>query len=528
MSEFNLLKPYNDLPLPPPKAAIEIGHIEKYENIKYKIINSGEFHNDQITALFCLINDYSSATTLGYFWLGNFKSSLEEIVCRIINMDKQSVASWIVSLINEISSRFFKKDYNRSMDSNDIPQKSLEILFKTIICSETFIDLKNNFRIKDYHPPFFIYIFLLISTIKKINDVSLLEASVKNIDEAAAVKKCPEEDKEIFKSWFIIRLLINSENIAWETKNYLFWHWKDNPYFNFFDIDNFDTFETIYRFQMIDDIKSLKIYNFIDLLNAIRAELSHDQNEKAVFMKNIFKKVKSQSDQCFKNIFEIINNPDAEGYIATDNFLAYSHSDKFIFNNAFIANIYYVNAIVRNLIPLTAKITEKQKAEEFFHLCFFLEAFGDKYEITKIKKTESPTKKTESPDFILKSKNGDIGLELVSIEPEDEFIPQSRLSSLNEAKWIDPEMTDFKEQLKNRIDKKLKKCDEYKKKTNHGRLWLYIHSAVLGETGTIYPLFRHDIPKNNLNDFSNEIKQKQLNQDNHFDKIFINDKEFSI
>ena len=97
---------------------------------------------------------------------------------------------------------------------------------------------------------------------------------------------------------------------------------------------------------------------------------------------------------------------------------------------------------------------------------------------------------------------------------------------MNEAKWIDPEMTDFKEQLKNRIDKKLKKCDEYKKKTNHGRLWLYIHSAVLGETGTIYPLFRHDIPKNNLNDFSNEIKQ--LNQDNYFDKIFINDKEFSI
>ncbi len=236
-------------------------------------------------------------------------------------------------------------------------------------------------------------------------------------------------------------------------------------------------------------------------------------------MKNIFKKVKSQSDQCFKNIFEIINNPDADGYIATDNFLDYSHSDKFIFNNAFIANIYYVNAIVKNLISLTAKITEKQNVEEFFHLYFFLEAFGDEYGITKIKKTGSP-------DFILKSKNGDIGLELVSIEPKDEFIPSSRLSSLNEAKWIDPEMTDFKEQLKNKIDKKLKKCHEYKKKTNHGRFWLYIHSTVLGETGTIYPLFRHDIPKNNLNDFSNEIKQ--LNQHNCFDKIFINDKELSI
>lgn len=484
--------------------------MENYNNVKCRILES-KFDSNQAEKLFFLIDNYSD--------MHKCLNSLEEIVDHYIRNCEKSILLWIGLLIDKISYKFFNKDYNKGKDCNAIPRKYIEIPFKAMIGSEKDIAVGSDWGISDDYTPMFIYIFLLVSTIKKIKNIDLLEESLKNINMSATNADCGA-DKEIFINSFTMRLLINSGNIKWEGKKHLFWDWRNNPYLkNCFDINNFNSFEIINRMKLIEDVN---IYNFIDLLNAIKEDLKNDANERKKFEEQVFKELIIQLKKAADVIYKMLNHYDNEGYIATKEiFRSFDLDSDFIVNNIFIGNAHYLNKIIKDIIPIKIDDRKKQDMEEYFHLYFFLKNLREKekYEIIKIKKTESP-------DFVLKAHNGEeIGLELISMEQEDEHKPENRIASLDRAMYVDPYLSDFKKQIEDKIFKKLKKCEEYKKNIGEfNKLWLYIHSAVLGETSNENILFQQDTHKNILIHFKNVIKK--LNQKhNYFDKIYLNNQE---
>jgi len=488
-----------------------IEYIGRYNDVKSRILKS-KFDSKQVEELFSLIDNYSDMPPLllGYTsFEKKFNDSLEEIVDHYIRNCEESILLWIKLLIDKISYKFFNKDYNKDKDCNAIPQKSIGILFKTIIYSEKYV-LKS--KIPDYNAPMFVYIFLLVSTIKKIKNIDLLEESLKNINMSAtsATNADCRADKEIFIKWFTMRLLINSYNIKWKDKKHLFWDWCNNPYLrNFFDIKNFNSFESIYRNELIENIDLLNIYNFIDLLNAIKEDLKNDANERKKFEEQVFKELIIQLKKAADVIYKMLNHYDNEGYIATEDIFVLFDSYKYFI---FFGNADYLNKIVKDIIHMPIDNRKKQDMEEYFHLYFFLKNLREKekYEIIKIKKTESP-------DFVLKAHNGEeIGLELISMEQEDEHKPENRIASLDRVMYVDPYLNDFKKQIEDKISKKLEKCEAYKKNigVSNKKLWLYIHPSVLGETSIKNMLFQQDTHKSILR----ELNQKH---NNCFDEIYL-------
>ena len=135
--------------------------------------------------------------------------------------------------------------------------------------------------------------------------------------------------------------------------------------------------------------------------------------------------------------------------------------------------------------------------------------------------------KTESPDFIIKTKNNEkIGIELIRIESEEEH--EGRADYHSGAIWIDPSGSDLEEQILTKIRKKFKKCKKYdEKRTNRefDKLWLYVHYSIPSKTLTKNIILNHI---NNLAPLIERIRDLARNENNCFNAIVLNNNKILL
>ena len=201
----------------------------RYNKVKEDISSSHtrEIRIDDVNEFFAIIDSDDCADYLRQF--GNFDNSIKGISDFLY---KKFPSRWINLLINKIFDNF-TENISKNYDEN---------LFKRMKEAES-TALSNT---TNHKSSLFIYIFLLISTIKEINNVKFLEKAILSVNK----KNILSEKINIFIFWIIMRILIKSENIQWKDKKYIFWNWKENPYFNFFKKENFNTFELIYQSEI--------------------------------------------------------------------------------------------------------------------------------------------------------------------------------------------------------------------------------------------------------------------------------------
>jgi hypothetical protein len=262
-----------------------------------------------------------------------------------------------------------------------------------------------------------------------------------------------------------MRILINSKKIEWRDKEHIFWNWNKNPDFNFFNKENFNTipFELIFQFEIFSMNIYIFIFNFIELLKSIK-NIKDDRKE--CLRKELLEPIISSLNRDIEESLKIVN----KDYFDF-NELLHLHENLCLS----LANTDFLNRIIQNIIPI--KKEEKKKLEEACYLYDLLDLeFKEKIEI----------KKTESPDFIIKTKNNErIGIELIRIESEKEH--KERTDYYSEMFYIDPSGSDLINQVITKIQEKFKKCNRYNEKRANGefdKLWLYVHSSIPSKTST--------------------------------------------
>ena len=136
-------------------------------------------------------------------------------------------------------------------------------------------------------------------------------------------------------------------------------------------------------------------------------------------------------------------------------------------------------------------------------------------------------KKTESPDFIIKTKNNErIGIELIRIESEKEH--KERTDYYSEMFYIDPSGSDLINQVITKIQEKFKKCNRYNEKRANGefdKLWLYVHSSIPSKTSTKNIILNYT---NNSAPLIERIRDLARDENNCFNAIVWNDNKILL
>jgi len=452
-----------------------------YKRAKKDVLNLNEIKDEPINEFFNVIDNNNCDKYLRNF--SGFENSIKKISDFLY---EKSPLFWTNLLIGKIFDNF----------PINISGGDKENLFKDIKSSESAV-AKDYYRINSYKPSFFICIFQLFTIIDKIKDVKLLEEFISRINE----RNRSSEKIDIFIFWITMRILIKSENIKWRDKEYIFWNWNKNPYFNFFKKENFKTFESIYKFEIFKTNENIYIYNFIELLKSIK---NIDDNGKECLRKKFLEQVISSLNKDIKESLEIVDKV----YFDFDEL---SHLQENLRFN--LANADFLNLIMKNIIPI--KKEEEKKLKEVCSLYELLKDYDYKEEIEIVK--------TESPDFIIETKNNKkIGIELIRIESEEEH--KNRTDYHSGVIWINHTGSDLIEQVITKIKKKFEKCKKYDEKRINGefaKLWLYVHFSISSETFIKNIIFDYK-NKNNTNPLNERIKDLANDANNCFNVVFWN------
>ena len=289
-----------------------------YKKTKEAILNSKVIEDNIINEFFIVIDDF--ADHLRQF--PNFEDSIKEISYFLYEKDS---SWWINLLIDKIFDNFTGK-ISKNYDEN---------LFKRMKKAESTVKYTQLSNTTNNKSSLFIYIFLLISRIKEINDVKLLEEVILKVNR----KNILSDEIDIFIFWMIMRILIKSENIQWKDKEYIFWNWNQNPYFNFFKKENFNSFELIFQSEIFS-MNENYIYNFIELLKSIK-DIKDDRKE--CLRKKFLEQVISSLNRDIEESLEIVN----KDYFYFDE-LPHLHEN--LCCN--LANADFLNRIMQNIIPI--------------------------------------------------------------------------------------------------------------------------------------------------------------------------------
>ena len=457
-----------------------------YKKTKEAILNSKVIEDNIIINEFFIVID-DCADHLRQF--GNFENSIKEISDFLYEKD----SSWWINLLIDKIFDNFTGNISKNYDEN---------LFKTMKKAESTVKYTELSSITNHKSSLFIYIFLLISMINKNNDVKLLEKAASRINE----KNILSDKIDIFIFWMIMRILINSKKIEWRDKEHIFWNWNKNPDFNFFNKENFNTipFELIFQFEIFSMNIYIFIFNFIELLKSIK-NIKDDRKE--CLRKELLEPIISSLNRDIEESLKIVN----KDYFDF-NELLHLHENLCLS----LANTDFLNRIIQNIIPI--KKEEKKKLEEACYLYDLLDLeFKEKIEI----------KKTESPDFIIKTKNNErIGIELIRIESEKEH--KERTDYYSEMFYIDPSGSDLINQVITKIQEKFKKCNRYNEKRANGefdKLWLYVHSSIPSKTSTKNIILNYT---NNSAPLIERIRDLARDENNCFNAIVWNNNKILL
>jgi hypothetical protein len=368
--------------------------------------------------------------------------------------------------------------------------------------------------------------------------VYLLILSAQEIESKTCIEKIASKAKDNFTinpedrfltTWIITETLIGSKKVGWGDKKEFFWKWEENPYFSFFNNE-----KTFVNFEVIDNDKqggvkgeSLDknnpflnhfIYNFLQLLHSFEKKVSDE--EKQLFREKILKNITLYFQNKSQNFLRIIKRPFqfSEIYNWLDEYKRYQ--------NVF-SSFNYLNKLLPGIILIEQKEKERAMIKETIHIYDYLNSFVNSFENDIYDLKASTISKHDPLDFIFETKNDyKIGLELIRYEKEEEFQKRASGVSCLEPRWT-PDIPNthkqFIEQLKDKIRKKILKCEKYneiKQNLNLNELWLYLHPSIISKT-FLDLVILYNLDKDFLEKTKNQIRNLIYNEkDNCFDKIY--------
>jgi len=488
-----------------------------YDNVKSSILKSEKNNIVYNIQDFIKIIDYCD----GKYWdknhigvlpsslfYGNsqFNSSVKELLRFLL---QNYPSEWIDSLLAELLGVFEKIKENNKNNFF----KLFNYIEKLADENRELYDLVkwiNNFASEKFL--FLVYLFIL----------SVQEIESKTCIEKIALKAkgnftINPEDK-FLTTWIITETLIGSKKVGWEDKKEFFWEWDENPYFSLFNDE-----KTFVNFEVIDNIGNSKqggfesldnhfIYNFLQLLHSFEKKASDE--EKQLFREKILKNITLYFQNKSQDFLRIIKRPFqfSEIYNWLDEYKRYQ--------NVF-SSFNYLNKLLPGIIPIEQK--ERAMIEETIHIYDFVNSFeNDIYDLKA-----STISKHDPLDFIFETKNDyKIGLELIRYEKEEEFQKRASGVSCLEPRWT-PDIPNthkqFIEQLKDKIRKKILKCEKYneiKQNLNLNELWLYLHPSIISKTFLDLAIL-DNLDKDFREKTKNQIRNLIYNEkDNCFDKIY--------